>query len=106
MPPMMATSRVDKTYIHAVGGVAQGCAECPNKTVAIYRDGQAERLRYYRLTALPFGGTGSVYGINRPARLLTAILACLCGVPVCNYFDDYTVVVPARLADTAQGWSA
>eukprot|EP00972_Heterocapsa_arctica_P108675 16002035-Heterocapsa_arctica.AAC.1 len=49
---------------------------------------------------MAFGQGAAVYGFNRVARGIEAIMA-KAGVVLCDYVDDYPIVEPARTAQSA-----
>ena len=44
---------------------------------------------WFRQTALPYGAKGSVWGFNRPARAISALIARILWICAPNYFDDF-----------------
>ena len=40
-------------------------------------------------TALPYGAKGSVWGLNRPARAISALIVRILWICASNYFDDF-----------------
>ena len=57
---------------------------------------------YFIFNALPFGGTGSVYGLNRVAKSLWHIMVSLGNVLATQYYDDYPNVEFSKLAQSSQ----
>ena len=58
---------------------------------------------FFLLEAMAFGQGAAVYGFNRVARALDAILAEI-GIMTANYVDDYPLLVPSELAEeTCEG---
>ena len=48
----------------------------------------------------PFGATAAVYGFNWVARALWRILVIEFGLVLVHYFDDFTFVAPAAIAES------
>ena len=79
--------------------LARRPAHAAFSVVAVWNP-RAARLEWYLLDALAFGEGAAVYGFNRVARALHRILAHF-GVVVANYVDDFPIVVPEALAESA-----
>lgn len=53
---------------------------------------------FFIATALPFGASGSVHGFNCLASAINSLAHKECGLPICNYFDDFTLIFPEAVA--------
>ena len=58
----------------------------------------AGRARYFEAQALMFGESAAVYGFNRCARALEALMVKMFAVPTANFFDDFPMVDFAGIA--------
>jgi len=57
-------------------------------------------VEFFVCNALPFGASAAVHGFNRAALALEHIIMREFGVPCAHYFDDFTFVAPAAIAET------
>ena len=64
----------------------------------VLKDPETNEPTFFVATALPFGASGSVHGFNRLAAALNFVAHRECGLPICNYFDDYTLILPQAIA--------
>ena len=64
-------------------------------------DPEQGRPRYFEAWGLMFGNSGSVYGFNRCAKAMEAILVKTFLIPTTNFFDDYPMVEYAGTAESA-----
>jgi hypothetical protein len=53
---------------------------------------------FFIASVLPFGASASVHAFNRVATALNHLLHAYLDVPCTNYFDDFTIIVPASVA--------
>ena len=78
--------------------------QCPihpqdhKNSVLVMKDPESNEPAFFIATALPFGASGSVHGFNRLAAAINFMAHKECGLPVCNYFDDYTLILPKAVA--------
>ena len=64
----------------------------------VLKDPESNEPTYFVATALPFGASESVHGFNRLAAALNFLAHKECGLPICKYFDDYTLILSAAVA--------
>ena len=74
----------------------RSCAHAPFTVISVFNP-TTKRAELFELMALAFGQGAAVYGFNRVARALGAILAHL-GVSCSNYVDDYPILTPGCIA--------
>ena len=70
-------------------------------SIIIVWDPVQQRPRYFEARALMFGNSGSVYGFNRCAKAMEALLVRTFLVPTSNFFDDFPMVEFAGTAASA-----
>ena len=59
-------------------------------------------VKLFRELSLMFGETAAVYGFLRLSRALAHLAVLLFDLVVTEYFDDFTQVAPASLAQSSQ----
>ena len=78
--------------------------QCPihpddyRNSVSALKDPDSNEPTFFYATALPFGASGSVHGFNRLAAALNFLAHSERGLPICNYFDDHTLILPPMRA--------
>ena len=66
----------------------------------------AKAPRFFETWAMPFGATAAVTRFNRVSAALEFVLSRELLIPASAYFDDFTLICPARLAESAEATSS
>ena len=76
---------VDLAHAYRQVAVRRSHSSC-----AVIRVRSAEgTVDWFRQAALPYGAKGSVWGFNRPARAISALIVRIVWICIPNYFDDF-----------------
>ena len=70
-------------------------------TVLAVYDQSCDEVKYFEAVALPFGAVSSVTGFNRTAKALKLIMSRLLWLVNTSYYDDFTQMEIAGLAESA-----
>ena len=57
------------------------------------------QVEFFECNALPFGASAAVHGFNRAAMALEKIMMSMFGIPCTHYFDDFSFIAPAAVAE-------
>ena len=80
--------------------LAVNAADYDVSLVTVYNP-KKKQPEMWRLLALPFGATASVYSFNRMARVIERIMSSVLKLLVSGYFDDYAQLEDSRLTKSA-----